>query len=137
MKPVKTFYAALSPEQQKTFDAEIPPPRPGKHRGGRDHGGMRATTTAPMATAAAARHPHADLAHPHPGGHFCPSSPQSARIAGFHGAGSSLWIKLCFPAEQLPSYPHKIRRAKVVVCQPAISYRPAHSGFAAQIARSH
>ena len=30
----------LSPEQQKTFDAEIPPPGPGKHRGGRDHGGM-------------------------------------------------------------------------------------------------
>ena len=63
-----------------------------------------------MATAAAAQAaPHADLAHPPPlGSSPAPSSPQSARIAGFfHGAGSSLWIKLCFLAEQLPSYPHK------------------------------
>jgi len=37
---VKTFYAALSPEQQKTFDAEFHRQGPGKHRGGRDHGGM-------------------------------------------------------------------------------------------------
>ena len=37
---VKTFYAALSPEQQKTFDAELHRQGPGKHRGGRDHGGM-------------------------------------------------------------------------------------------------
>ena len=63
-----------------------------------------------MATAAAAQAaPHADLAHPPPlGAISAPASPQSAWIAGFfHGAGSSLWIKLCFPAEQLPSYPHK------------------------------
>ena len=37
---VKTFYAALSPEQQKTFDAEFHRQGPGKHWGGRDHGGM-------------------------------------------------------------------------------------------------
>ena len=63
-----------------------------------------------MATAAAAQAaPQADLAHPPPlGAITAPTSPQSTRIAGFfHGAGSSLWIKLCFLAEQLPSYPHK------------------------------
>ena len=79
---VKTFYAALSPEQQKTFDAEFHRQGPGKHRVGATTAACTATTTAPMATAARPRRPRTLIWRIPTLGAIPASSPQT-RIAGF------------------------------------------------------